>query len=282
MSIKKKKKLPLAVAITWIIISTMVVTPSMYSVIRVLQKRYYVRHTDPKYQICSLVQAGLSKRAVSSAFLAEKLALSANRPKNIFSFDCKKGEEALTSTAVIQHARIRRMPPDTLYVEYDVRTPLVKIGDYENVAIDHEGIAFPITPFFTPKKLPEVILGESSEKESVQYNEKFSHSRLDFALELFYLFQTFLREYPLVIETVDVSKMDEKSFGKREVVVVVKYLPPQEGRHYLRLTPKNYEKELGNYLSLTKSLPKKTDQFEEKVIDLRIGNIAYINTNYEK
>ena len=60
---------------------------------------------------------------------------------------------------LIKKASIKKIPPGTLYIEYQMRVPLAYLGDYTNTALDEEGYLFPFSPFFTPKKLPIIYLG---------------------------------------------------------------------------------------------------------------------------
>ena len=77
-----------------------------------------------------------------------------------------------------------------------------------------------------------------------------------------------LSRLSLQVKRLDVSKAFEPSLGRREVVLI---LEEQGFTKALRLTPKNFAQELGNYLELRPKLPAIA-----QVIDLRIPQLAFI------
>ena len=80
--------------------------------------------------------------------------------------------------------------------------------------------------------------------------------------------------YPLKISGdivfLDVSKVQEKSLGKNEVLLTIQY--PRR-RDILRLTKRNYLNELMNYIILSDKIFADSSLF---VIDLRHGDQALI------
>src|SRR5206468_998734 len=80
-------------------------------------------------------------------------------PKNLYALDLKEAAKALLSSPLIRNAKVKRLPPNTLYVEYEVRKPVCWLADYKNVAIDQEGYLLPGAPFYPPQQMPEIYLG---------------------------------------------------------------------------------------------------------------------------
>ncbi len=261
------KRLSLFAALSWIVLSTLVVTPTIYTGVRFFQKEREKHLTSPEYQIRSIIQTSSIKRGLNTAFFAERLSLASDSPQNIYHFDTKLGEKKLFDTAVFREVSITKRYPDALYIEYEMRIPHVKIGDYQNVAIDRDHIAFPIMPFFASRKIPEIYLGEGN--DSVIYNQTLNHPRLKIALEYLSILEEKLKEYGGVVEKIDVTRIDSPSYGKRELIVLIKGV---NGYHFLRMQTKELEKQVENYLSLQQVLSK-----GDKVIDLRIDHIAYID-----
>jgi cell division septal protein FtsQ len=261
------KKFTLFQSLCSIILSTLFITPTVYTVGRYFQKKWQEHRTSPDYCIQAILQTSSIKRPLNSAFFAERLGLSSDMPQNIYRFDRKLAEKKLLETAVIKKVKVRKQYPNTLYVEYEMRIPLAKLGEYENVAIDQGGVAFPLVPFFARRKIPEIYLGEGV--YSVSYNQPLRHPKLEAALAIIKALKEIVKEESVIIEKVDVSQIDSSSYGRREVVTVLK---GDKGRHFLRLQMNNLDKELTNYLSLQNVL-----ETGDKVIDLRIDNIAYID-----
>lgn len=105
--------------------------------------------SDEKYRIVSIVQTGPEKEALKTACLAELLGLSSDQPTQLYAFNLKKGEAKLLASPLIASARLKRLPPSTLYIDYEVRKPIAWLADYKNTAIDASGHLFPVTPFST-------------------------------------------------------------------------------------------------------------------------------------
>jgi len=261
------KKFTLFQSLCWIILPTLFFTPFLYMSVRYGQKTWKEHRTLAKYNITSIIQTSSTKRALNSAFFAERLGLSVDQVQNIYKFDAKAAQNRLLETALIKNVKVVKEYPDTLYIEYDMRIPIARIGEYENVAIDEEHTLFPLSPFFSRTKIPEIYLGH--DQSLIKYNTKLEDEKLNAALLIIDQIKKELKNDAIHIEKVDVCRIDAASYGSREAIVVIK-LP--EGRHYLRLQIKDLEKKLANYASLKPIL----DQ-GDKVIDLRIENIAYID-----
>lgn len=122
-----------------------------------------------------------------------------------------------------------------------MREPLARLGSQSNLAIDAEGISFPLNPYFEPKDLP------------ILYSNGKGHRIF---LELL--------NYP--VKMMDLLAIDAPTLGSRQVVVEM------EDGTLLRLPARNTKKVLENYTLLT----TKKD-VAGRIIDLRIPNTAYIH-----
>ena len=91
---------------------------------------------DPKYQIISIIQTGPEKEALKTVYLAELLSLSSDSFASLYDFDCKEGEKKLLLSPLISSASIKKMEPDALYIDYEVRKPIAWLSDYQNIGID--------------------------------------------------------------------------------------------------------------------------------------------------
>src|SRR5258708_979144 len=93
---------------------TLLLCSSVYSLYSVWKTR---RYTSDRYKITAIVQTGPEKEALRTVYLAELLGLSVDAPKNLYSIDLKKAQMALLSSPLIAKAKVRRMPPNTLYID---------------------------------------------------------------------------------------------------------------------------------------------------------------------
>lgn len=223
--------------------------------------------TDKGYFIDTIVQTGPEKGAFLTVFLSQVLDLSIDKPQNFFLFDEKKAAQKLLSIPMIQSATVRKERPNRVYIDYSIRQPIAKIGDFTNIAIDLEKKLFPLTPFYSPKRLPEFYLGIK------EYKQELSGKEIDLAFSVFAAVAKVHFEREVFIEQIDVSNAFSSSYGKREIVVV---LGEEKTKIYLRLSPRGYLSEINNYLSMNKQLQTCSNSNIDQVVDLRISKLAYV------
>lgn len=227
------------------------------------------RRENNQFVISKLVQTGPVKEALKSEHLEELLALSIDHPKNIYSFDLKEARQRLLNSGVIEEAHLFIEFPDTLVVDYIAREPIAYISDYQNLVVDRHGTFFPLTPFYTPKILPNIYLG--MKLSQLNYGTQIGDEKLKVALEIFQYFQerNFSKQK---IKTIDVSQFRANSLGKQEIVVhLFEELGKKDYQRYLRLSPTNYLEELDHYISL-----KQMSMVEDFIVDLRLLPNAYL------
>ena len=254
------------------------------------QKKRAERLENECYHVRYILQTGPEKKALPTAHLAEILGLCKDLPISLYALDMKDLKKRLLQSPFIAKANVKRLPPSTLYIDYEIRKPVAWISDFKNRAVDQEGYLFPIHPFFSPKQLPEIYLGISD----------LSSSRIEgAALDLAFRVLKYLEESPwaegLQVERVDVSHAFSSSLGTREVVILTKEEigVHKKGRkvsfvfpRILRLTPKGYEEQLTRFFALKKEMIKSYrkqlasydsgGKFSPKIIDLRAPQLAFI------
>ncbi len=264
---------------------------------------------DSKYDIVSIIQTGIEKEALKTTYLAELMDLSIDKKQNLYLFDKKQAEKKLLSSPLIKSAKVKKIKPSTIYIDYQVRQPVAWLYDYENTAVDEEGYIFPIVPFFSPKDLPEVLLSlpAFNEKEDLEKREGGSWSKplsckhIKLALEIIDHFSSIKDKSTLKLCRIDVSNTYFPSYGKKEIVLIIEdhVVVTDKKRDilcifpkYLRLGTKNYKQQLANYLVLRgKMLNDYKNQiqinentplilrFKTKMIDMRIDKLAFIELN---
>lgn len=248
------------------------------------------RLNSEKYQITTIIQTGPEKEALKTAYLAELLGLSADHPTQLYALDIKKAEAKLLASPLIANAKVKRIPPSTLYIDYEVRKPVAWVADYKNTAIDQNGYLFPVAPFFSPKHLPEIYLGLPS---STTWQVRGPQFQL--ALQILQFLETAPWKEGLRIKRIDVSNAFASSLGQREVVLFTEeeLSLRQEVREIvctfpkvLRLAPKEYTQQLNNFFALRRTMMddyrrqiatlKEGGRFAPRIIDLRIPQLAFV------
>ena len=257
------------------------------------------RFESDKYKITAIVQTGPEKEALRSVYLAELLGLSFDKPKNLYALDLKKAQAALLSSPLIAKAKVNRMPPNTLYVDYEVRKPVAWLSDYKNIAIDQEGYLFPVAPFLSPKEIPEIYLGlppfgraeDGFGSAGGKWREPLQNKHLKLAFDLLETFEGSPWKEGLRIKRIDVSNAYSPTLGRREIVlfteeeILIKELNFVFPK-VLRLAPRDYSQQLQNFFALRRSmiedyrkqlsLLNQSTRFSPRIIDLRVPQLAFV------
>jgi cell division septal protein FtsQ len=194
-----------------------------------------------------------------TAYFAEVLGLSVDHPQKIGFFNLEEAKSRLLDTYVIKEAKLKKIKPNTLQIEYATRKPLALIGDNTNMAICSDGLVFPYLPFFSPRKLPILFLGEPG----IEWGQKIKEDMIKFLHEIFTLCQNER------IAELDLSQINASSAGRREIILTL------SNGDILRLNVKNYPQQLPHYFYLKKNLFKEKGRM---LVDLRIDQIAYLKT----
>jgi cell division septal protein FtsQ len=287
-----KQKFTLVRALVWIFCSTVFVSALSY--LGVKGFRYWKQSTTIDYDtpIQAIVQTGPQKEALKTTYLVELLGLCKDHPTQSQDFDLKQAQKSLLSSPVIKEAEVKFKQPGILYIDYTVRQPLCFLYDFENVALDEEKVPFPVAPFFSPKKLPEIYLGLG---EDLLFKEALKGEKIDLAYSLLSLLSGPIVQDLFNIKRIDVSNAFAKSYGQREIILEAEdqLYATRDGREIcyrfprlIRLSTKNYAQELSNYLKLREQLLEKEQQelqrqedISTKVIDFRIPQLAFIEEN---
>lgn len=249
------------------------------------------RLVDEAYFIRTIIQTGPEKEALKTAYLAEVLSLSTDRATSLYAIREKDAQKKLLSSPVIAKAKVKKMPPSTLYIDYEVRKPFAYLGDFENMGVDREGYIFPIHPFFSPKRLPEIYLGIEELK-----TERLSGKDFMLARDIINSLEDLFWENGVRLVRVDVSKALSPSLGQKEVVLLTEEEIFARGKQgeilcvfpkMIRLCPKIYEQQIQNFFQLKRAMQgdysrqlssmEKGGRFAPKIIDLRIPHLAFVN-----
>jgi hypothetical protein len=298
--------IPLKKALLIIILSVVIVSGSSFLSVIYYNHLKERKKNDPKYQIVALVQTSPEAEGLKTVYLAELLELSIDIPTNLYAFNSQEAIKKLLASPVIKEATITKISPGTLWVDYSLRKPIAILGDYSNTMIDREGIPFPINPFFTPKRLPEIFLGKLEEEgaedaggeKKFVWGMKIEGKRLRLAAALLDFFNQHFSNGTTRLERIDVSKAFSLSYGQRQIALILEDSSEKmvNGKPLLCMYPKilrldtdTYEVQLHHYKALSSHLRQNEilppNSFSDEVfyantmlIDLRIPDLAFMQS----
>lgn len=243
--------------------------------------RYFwnARAYDSKYNIVALVQTGPEKEQLKTSYLAELLNLSLDQPTNLYKFDLYEGKARLLAFPLIQEATLKRIPPGTLYVDYTVRKPIAFLGNATNASLDQEWRLIPFKPFFSPKKLPEILL--DLQMKDLKWGDKLDQPAAKLARELLEDLDRFEWRKEINLLRIDTSRVFSVSLGEQQLIVIFEEQQenaegiPQILTRTLILNPETYQEGLKHYSLLRK---EEHDGLKNGavMIDLRLPKLGYI------
>lgn len=280
-------KIPLRKGLFWIIGSIFCTSIFGYFFTDVMLFLWDRQKNDPKYHIVKIIQTGPEREALSTLYLTELLGLSRDKPIAKSAFSISRAETKLLSSAVIEKARVSLPSLGTIRVEYAARKPIAWLYDFTGIAVDETGTPFPLYPFYSPKILPEIYLGEWV---PLIWNHRIENTKMVLALSLL----EFLSSAPFELCRIDVGDAFHPSYGRRQIVLLIEEKKHMlfEGRQILlkrprmiRLNTKEYKKEFQNYLLARETLKWPKVFFERsqdvyilpvEVFDFRIDGVGFI------
>lgn len=273
---RQPEKIPLRKAVIYIALITCLISGTAG-----IGMLYYfhlknLRKHDEAYQVVAIVQKGPHKETLKTVYLAELLGLSIDQPTNLYQLNLKNEKQKLLASPLIKFAEIIKLKPGTLVIEYSSRIPVAFLGDFTNTALDEEGYLIPFKPFFSPKKLPEIFLGNMGDE--IKWGKPVEGKRGELAMKLFQFFSSLCKDEGLILKAIDVTKAEALSFGQREVVLEFE---DSKNIWILRCSLENYERESARYITLRHYLSSLESFIQNKnsftwVIDLRIPQLAFI------
>lgn len=239
------------------------------------------RAYDPKYEIVAIVQTGPEKEALKTPFLAELMKLSADRPINLYQLNLQEATKLLLSFPLIKEAVLKRIPPGTLYVDYTIRKPIAFIGDFTNTAVDQDLYLIPFKPFFSPKNLPEVILG--GDEQTLRWGDRLSGASTELAFRILNRLKNGNLGERLLPTKLDLSKADAPSLGEQRIVLVIEehdhegLFASLKQETTLILNPYDVEEGLQRYVALREVIG--ATRAQKMTVDLRLAELGFVRSN---
>lgn len=208
---------------------------------------------NKKYQIERIFLKGENGDFLTGDLVSEMLDLSISEPLSFFSFDVKQREEELKKIGIFRKIRLEKKRPDCLVVLYELYEPIALVLDQNNTLLNIEGKVMPYRPYFSPKKLVKVILGEN-----LPWGEKIGEERWELLQKALTLDEKILQ--------IDLRSSSEKKKQKKELVFEV---ARGDFTDWVRLNPASLLEEWKKYSSIQKLLPPLS-----QIVELRYQDMA--------
>lgn len=263
-----EQKIPLKRAIGYVVLSVCIIWGSLIVTWLIHKAVLQKRQLDARYTIAAIVQTCPQKERLQNWQLAEMLKLSRDMPQNLYVFDPAAASATLIACPVIKKASIRRQPPSIVHIDYVCREPCALLADFSNVALDRERVCFPLKPYFTPKRLPELYLG----MQELSYNMPLETKEACLAFKVLDYAKNALPASSRIVR-IDTHSAFAKSAGVQEIVVV---LEEASRKKYLRLAPQTFQKSLDIYAEHQGVFNQVNSTIPEQIIDLRSPSIALV------
>lgn len=267
--------LSLRTAFSWIFFSTLLITGGAWGgwfLYKQLERHW---EKDPSYSIVAIVQSSNDYDSLPTLFFAEILKLSKDEPTNLYAFDTHFAKRKLASCPLIKAVDVKRIKPGSLYIDYALRQPSFYLRDVKNGSVDEEGIIFPFSPFFTPKNIPELVIGDT--KENLKWGHMLDGKKLALAKSVRDEIERHFDHQLLRIKRIDVSRINATSYGQRELIVILEEVsydqPLNVETTILRLHHQEYLNGIALYKRLCEYLGKST---RPQIVNLRIPDLAFI------
>ncbi|NGX63439.1 MAG: hypothetical protein KR126chlam6_00851 [Candidatus Anoxychlamydiales bacterium] len=288
------KKIPKSRAVFWIILSTFLISGFNFLIFSKVKSYKRNRVVYEKYNIKTIYQNPKNIN-LDVDYISELLNLSIDNPTNIFLFDENRALQNLLKNPVILNPSVKKKKPDCVFVDYDLRAPIAKLFDFDDVLIDENGYIFPNHKVFKNMNLCKIYLN----LDEFQGYKKIDTKEAQLAIDILQKLKNSGFTDIVKITLLDTSRAFAQSYGKREIIMQVDeeisinknqkeilFVFPK----ILRLPMNNYLEQISNYVALREKIIKDYKnqaslfeatadivRFNPKTIDLRISKLAFID-----
>ena len=257
-----EQRLPLARALFYIALSVVAIWGTLFFAWWYHDYTLVRRQNSPQYTLKTLSSCSKTQDALSMEQIAGLIGLPEEEPVNLYRIDLSEAKRGLESYPAMKSAKVMRLRPNGLFVEYELRVPYFILLDFENMAVDKEGYPFYLFPIYTPKKIPELYVG----LQTIAWNLPIESKEYRCAVDIVtYVEKTYPKDMRLV--RIDTHTMHAPSRGAQEIIVVFE---KSNRRYFVRLDVREYKTGLKRFLPLAQGTSG------ERVVDLRYKGFALI------
>lgn len=238
-------------------------------------RQHQARQSDERFLIKRLAVRPVTADRLPLSVLSELLEVDGQKPLSLFAISTDQARCRLMRCPALADARVWKLLPGTLGVEYMLRTPVATLAGLKNVGIDEDGKLFFLFPLYAPKRLPTLVLPLKPVKTLSEGQKAVRNlHETAIALKLLERLNEIGGPRHMVVDSIDVTNMPHPNVFRREVVVVVSSLFSKDQRLYIRMN-------LKHLLHSLDILPKLFDQlmkgaFRSGTIDLRFEQTAIL------
>lgn len=175
-----------------------------------------VREQDERFLLRRIAARSRTVDKVPLSLLASLLEIKEGEP--LFSVQPDVLLSRIHACPAFAGARVWRLLPGTLGVEYTLRTPVASLGGVRNVVFDKKGTFFFLLPYFAPKKLPSICF-DLPPLTTLEELQRASSVEMTLALRMLSALTTFAAKHTLTLERIDLSKKNHPNIFRREIVI---------------------------------------------------------------
>lgn len=213
----------------------------------------YKNRIEPTCQLQQIASHANSIFSVSEDVLQYLLKLTDDEKNDLKHIDVHLLEKRLLETPGFSFARVRKLMPRTLIVEYTLRDPLFCLYENPFLAVDEEGVVFPISPCFPSLSLP--ILQVPSKQKSQYLLASCIKKQFE--------------DSGFFVKEIDLGSIEEALLFRKEIQVAA----ISGGKEFLVRLPVERTDRACKRLSLI----RKTFPDYSGTIDLRFFDVAYLD-----
>lgn len=234
------------------------------------------RRSDERFVLKRLASRSTTQDRLPLGVLSELLDISAETSRSLFALNPDAAQKRLLGCPAVAKARVWRLLPGTIGVEYALRPPVATIAGLKNVGVDRYGTLFFLFPFYAPKRLPAIVVPIQSVKTLSEAQRAIRLAKeTPIALGLLERIQEVVGPRHIVVDSIDVVHLREHNVFRREVVVVFSPLLAKDKHLYVRIGSRNI-------LVTLDLLPALCDRllsggFRSGTIDLRYERMAILS-----
>jgi hypothetical protein len=208
--------------------------------------------------------------------LSEILNLTCNSSVSLFTLEPSEAQKQLLRCPAFAKAKVWRLLPGTLGVEYALRTPVATLGGLKNVGIDGTATVFFLFPYYAPKRLPVIVLPIDDLKTLREVQRRVRRIKeTGIALKLLEKITPMAASHHLTVDRVDLTPFHQQNIFRREVVLAFTSPLSNETRLYVRINSKKLLVKLDLLPALFHHLLRGV--FRGGTIDLRYDGFAIVS-----
>ncbi len=277
ISVKKEEgRIGLFEALTKIIVISCCLWGAFFGAWYWHHRQQEVRKNDQRFLLKRIAARSITQDRLPIGVLTELLKLDRESQISLFALQPQEASKTLLSCPAVEKAKVWRLLPGTLGIEYALRTPVATIAGLKNVGIDATATAFFLFPYFAPKRLPAIVIpiGNLSSLQDVQRRVR-RIKETGIAIKLLEYITPTAHQHHLAVDLVDVTCFHQQSFFRREVIVAFTSLLSKEERLYVRIQSKKLLERLELLPTVFATLLR--SGFRGGIIDLRFEGIVILS-----